>query len=83
VQALFESIAMLQIIKNRAHRVSAGSCAALALPLQVVRSWIAQSSGWRPSLPLQIEVYRPEAHYMRGPGPKHRAKWAQAPNCEL
>ncbi|MET0194280.1 MAG: hypothetical protein ABW200_13040 [Hyphomicrobiaceae bacterium] len=74
---------MLQIIKNRAHRVSTGSHAALVLPLQVVRSWIVQWSGWRPSLPLQIEVYRPEAHYMRGPGPKHRAKWAQAPNCEL
>ena len=74
---------MLQIIPDRAHRMSTGSRAALVLPLQVVRSWIVQSSGWRPSLPLQIEVYRPEAHYMRGPGPKHRAKWAQAPNCEL
>lgn len=74
---------MLQIIKDGARRASTGSRAALVLPLQVVRSWIVQSSGWRPSLPLQIEVYRPEAHYMRGPGPKHRAKWAQAPNCEL
>jgi hypothetical protein len=74
---------MLQIIKNRAHRVSVGSRAALALPLQVVRSWIAQSSGWRVARVLPVEVYRPEAHYMRGPGPKHRAKWAQAPHCEL
>ena len=67
---------MLQIIKDRAHR------AALVLPLQVIRSWIAQSSAWS-ALPLRIDSYRPEAHYMRGPGPKHRAKWAQAPNCEL
>jgi hypothetical protein len=74
---------MLQIIKKWAHRVSVGSRAALALPLQVLRSWIVQSSRWRPPLALPIEVYRPEAHYMRGPGPKHRAKWAQAPNCEL
>jgi hypothetical protein len=21
--------------------------------------------------------YRPEKHYMRGPGPKHRAKWGE------
>ena len=32
---------------------------------------------------LQFDMYRPEAHYMRGPGPKYRAKWAQARNCEL
>jgi hypothetical protein len=74
---------MLQIIKDRAHRAVIGSRAALVRSLQVVRSWIAQSSGSRASLALPIEVYRPEAHYMRGPGPKHRAKWAQSPNCEL
>ena len=73
---------MLQIIKDGARRASVGSRAALVLPLQVIRSWIAQSSAWS-ALPLQIDGYRPEAHYMRGPGPKHRAKWAQAPNCEL
>ncbi len=24
--------------------------------------------------PIKIEIYRPERHYMRGPGPKYRAK---------
>jgi hypothetical protein len=23
-----------------------------------------------------FDSYRPEKHYMRGPGPKHRAKWS-------
>ena len=23
---------------------------------------------------IRIEIYRPERHYMRGPGPKYRAK---------
>ena len=23
----------------------------------------------------RIKIYRPERHYMRGPGPKHRAKY--------
>jgi hypothetical protein len=73
---------MLHIIKEGARRVVSGTRAAF-WPLQGVRSRIAQSSGWRPSLRLQIEMYHPEAHYMRGPGPKYRAKWAQAPNCEL
>ena len=74
---------MLQIIKNRAHRVSTGSHAALVLPLQVVRSWIVQWSGWRPSLPLQIEVYRPEAHYMRGPSAEASGQMGASADCEL
>ena len=24
--------------------------------------------------PIKIQIYRPERHYMRGPGPKYRAK---------
>ena len=74
---------MLQIIKKSAYGVSIRSRTALMLPLQVVRSRIAQSSALWAVLPLRIDGYRPEAHYMRGPGPKYRAKWAQAPNCEF
>jgi hypothetical protein len=51
---------------------------ALVLPLQVIRSWIGRSKAWTVALARQVDVYRPEAHYMRGPGPKCRAKFAQA-----
>jgi hypothetical protein len=50
----------------------------LALPLQVIRTWIGWSKAWTDMLARQMDVYRPEAHYMRGPGPKCRAKFAQA-----
>jgi hypothetical protein len=56
----------------------AGSPIALVLPLQVIRSWICWSKAWTAVLARHMDVYRPEAHYMRGPGPKCRAKFAQA-----
>jgi hypothetical protein len=31
-------------------------------------------SGWRELLDSVFDAYRPELHYMRGPGPKWRAK---------
>ncbi len=31
-------------------------------------------SGWRELLDSMFDPYRPELHYMRGPGPKWRAK---------
>jgi hypothetical protein len=30
---------------------------------------------WRRVHKPAFNSYRPEKHYMRGPGPKHRAKW--------
>jgi hypothetical protein len=30
---------------------------------------------WRRLPTPAFDSYRPEKHYMRGPGPKHRAKW--------
>jgi hypothetical protein len=48
--------------------------AALLAPV-VGRAWAAASDGWR-ALPKREHRYRPEAHYMRGPGPKWRAKHA-------
>jgi len=35
---------------------------------------IAVANAWRTLIGAQIGAYRPEAHYMRGPGPKWRAK---------
>ena len=36
----------------------------------------AALNAWRTLLPKHPRPYRPEAHYMRGPGPKWRAKHA-------
>ena len=38
--------------------------------------WAAAVSTWRTLQPKDLPRYRPEAHYMRGPGPKWRAKHA-------
>jgi hypothetical protein len=38
------------------------------------RVWTAAVNAWRTLLPKHEPRYRPEAHYMRGPGPKSRAK---------
>jgi len=40
------------------------------------KAWAAAVSAWRTLLPKYPPRYRPEAHYMRGPGPKWRAKHA-------
>jgi len=38
--------------------------------------WTTAINTWRALLPKHERRYRPEAHYMRGPGPKWRAKHA-------
>jgi hypothetical protein len=43
------------------------------------QAWVAAMTAWRTSLPKRARSYRPEAHYMRGPGPKWRAKHARIP----
>ena len=37
----------------------------------------AAANAWHIAIADQPDKYRPEAHYMRGPGPKWRAKHAQ------
>ncbi len=32
-------------------------------------------AAWRRRLAASFGSYRPERHYMRGPGPAYRAKW--------
>jgi hypothetical protein len=56
----------------RARTGRTGSSFALAQALQ--RGAAALSQGWRK---LIGDPYRPEKHYMRGPGPKWRAKYTQ------
>jgi hypothetical protein len=50
---------------------------AYVLAFVVVRLRAAAAVAWQSRMVDQAENYRPEAHYMRGPGPKWRAKHAQ------
>ncbi len=43
------------------------------------KAWVATLNAWRTLRPKQPRRYRPEAHYMRGPGPKWQAKHGRAP----
>jgi hypothetical protein len=44
---------------------------------RLAKVWAAAMNAWRTLLAKEPPRYRPEAHYMRGPGPKWRAKHAQ------
>jgi hypothetical protein len=41
------------------------------------KSWIDLANAWRALMANQRSSYRPEKHYMRGPGPKWREKHAR------
>jgi hypothetical protein len=45
--------------------------------LVVARARAAVANAWRTAISEQADRYRPEAYYMRGPGPKWREKHAQ------
>ena len=47
-------------------------------PSQAARSWMAFANAWRTLITMPSSSYRPEAHYMGGPGPKCREKHAPA-----
>jgi len=47
------------------------------LVLAVAKASAAVANAWRSATANQAGSYRPEAHYMRGPGPKWRAKHPQ------
>jgi hypothetical protein len=53
------------------------SSAAHVLAFLVAKGRAALARAWRLTMGEQADSYRPEAHYMRGPGPKWRAKRAQ------
>jgi len=46
------------------------------LVLALAKASVAAANAWRSATANQAGRYRPEAHYMRGPGPKWRAKHA-------
>jgi hypothetical protein len=43
---------------------------------QFWRIWVAALQSWRSLGAAMLNPYRPELHYMRGPGPKWRDKHA-------
>jgi hypothetical protein len=43
----------------------------------LVRARAAVANAWRAATAEPADKYRPEAHYMRGPGPKWHAKHAR------
>ena len=43
----------------------------------VLKASAALANAWHATVADRADSYRPEAHYMRGPGPKWRAKHAQ------
>lgn len=45
-----------------------------------VRAWATLLNSWHAMMGTRAGIYRPEAHYMRGPGPKWREKHAQIGN---
>ena len=49
---------------------------AYVLAFVVVKARTAVASAWWTAISDPADRYRPEAHYMRGPGPKWRAKHA-------
>ncbi len=49
------------------------------LTAAVSRAWMALMESWRTLTAVQVRTYRPEAYYMRGPGPKWREKHARGP----
>lgn len=53
---------------------------ASALAVVIARAHATMANAWQTAVADPADRYRPEAHYMRGPGPKWRAKHAQAPS---
>ena len=51
---------------------------AYALAFAAVKVRAAAANAWWTALGDPADRYRPEAHYMRGPGPKWREKHARA-----
>jgi hypothetical protein len=58
------------------HRQLSNIASVLALAIVKARGALA---AWWAATGDQANRYRPEAHYMRGPGPKWRAKHAHVP----
>jgi hypothetical protein len=42
-----------------------------------LKAFAELANAWRTLIRTQLDAYRPEKHYMRGPGPKWREKHAR------
>jgi len=45
--------------------------------LASLKAFAELANAWRTLIRTQLDAYRPEKHYMRGPGPKWREKHAR------
>jgi hypothetical protein len=50
---------------------------ASALARTAVGAWTSLANSLRTLIAVEVRAYRPEAYYMRGPGPKWREKHAR------
>jgi hypothetical protein len=57
--------------------ISGSTAALLAAPFHRIGPWL--SAFWREVTREMGGPYRPERHYMRGPGPKYRSKHGLPP----
>jgi hypothetical protein len=48
-----------------------------------VGAWTALMNSLRTLITVEVRAYRPEAYYMRGPGPKWREKHAREQSSAL
>ncbi|WFT81881.1 MULTISPECIES: hypothetical protein [unclassified Methylobacterium] len=46
----------------------------MALLGRLARAWHAPAQAWRATVAALTDPYRPELHYMRGPGPRWHAR---------
>jgi hypothetical protein len=89
---------MLRAVTNkRKAAVDGATCKADSVAMMMGRTTVRMRAlrGNAPGLPAQfgdllralakalLDPYRPELHYMRGPGPKWRAKHAPAPTQQV
>lgn len=66
---------------GRALLAISGTAAGL-LPRPIAQLGFAVSTFWHELARQMFNPYRPELHYMRGPGPAWRAKYGSLPPAE-
>lgn len=74
----FQSLCRYVVSGGRFHMYQQLSNLARMIAFAVAKARRAVVSAWRSEMADQAGRYHPEAHYMRGPGPKWRAKHAQS-----
>jgi hypothetical protein len=74
----FQSLRRYVVSGGRFHMYQQLANLAYMITFAVAKARRAVVNAWRSEMADQTGRYQPEAHYMRGPGPKWRAKHAQS-----